>query len=96
MSASGELPRHRADIALISDLRNQASRHSGLHAYLQSSAPATGTSEYQNPIRNPYRWCRVRRKRKRLTSNGSIESDAAVGLCSTPEVYLAASLPIEC
>ena len=39
--------------------------------------------------------CRVRRKRQRLTSNGSIESDAAIG-SSTSQVYLAASLPIEC
>jgi hypothetical protein len=30
--------------------------------------------------------CRVRRKRERLTSNGSIESDAAVSVAHTPGV----------
>src|SRR5215471_1208649 len=39
--------------------------------------------------------CRVRRKRQRLPSNGSIESDAAISCRPTPEVSLAASLPIE-
>ena len=40
--------------------------------------------------------CRVHRKRKRLTSNGSIESDAVLDFVLVPEVSLAASLPIEC
>ena len=39
---------------------------------------------------------RVRRKRKRLPSNGSIESDAAVGHRIFHRDCLTASLPIEC
>ena len=41
------------------------------------------------------RRCRVRRKRKRLPSNGSIESDAAISLRVLLEDFCAASLPIE-
>ena len=41
--------------------------------------------KYRNIIQIPYS-CRVRRKRKRLTSNGSIESDAAVGDCARPSI----------
>jgi len=39
--------------------------------------------------------CRVRRKRERLTSNGSIESDAALCTRLVLQNYSAASLPIE-
>src|SRR5215469_2501501 len=39
--------------------------------------------------------CRVRRKRQRLASNGSIESDAVFGYRYAPSVS-PASLPIEC
>lgn len=47
--------------------------------------PIGGSSfEYQNPFKI-HTGCRVRRKRKRLTSNGSIESDAAVGHRSHPK-----------
>jgi hypothetical protein len=40
--------------------------------------------------------CRVRRKRERLTSNGSIESDAAIYCRVVPQTKCASSLPIEC
>jgi len=40
--------------------------------------------------------CRVRRKRERLTSNGSIESDAATKRRVFTQAKCAASLPIEC
>ncbi len=49
----------------------------------------------KTPFKLHTRWCRVRRKRKRLTSNDSIESDAAVKSSLSPPDYCAASLPIE-
>jgi hypothetical protein len=39
---------------------------------------AEGCSEYQNPFEIHTVCCRARRKRKRLSSNDPIESDAAV------------------
>ena len=40
--------------------------------------------------------CRIRRRRQRLPSNGSIESDLAIRLSASLEEFCAASLPIEC
>ena len=53
-----------------------------------------GTKSTENTIKKSIRW-RVRRKRQRLTSNGSIESDAAVQPPLGSQECLAASLPIE-
>jgi hypothetical protein len=63
--------------------------HSGVMVRSEASP------KYQNPIQNTYGHCRIRRKRERLTSNGSIETDAAVGHYLLPEESCAASLPIE-
>ena len=69
---------------LITDLQNEATGHSGLHASTVLSASATRTPSTKTQFETHIRRCRVRRKRKRLTSNGSIESDAAVGLSPHP------------
>ena len=70
---------------LITDLQNEATGHSGLHASTVLSASATRTPSTKTQFETHIRRCRVRRKRKRLTSNGSIESDAAVGLSPRPK-----------
>ena len=57
----------------------------------RSTPPSTKTRS-ETHIRR----CRVRRKRKRLPSNGSIESDAAVNHRAIHQANYAASLPIEC
>jgi len=50
-----------------------------IHAQVGMNAAPESSSGYQNMVQNPYGLLPVRRKRKRLTSNGSIESDAAFG-----------------
>jgi hypothetical protein len=54
-----------------------------------------GPASAKTPFKIHTRRCRVRRKRERLTSNGSIETDADLSSQSHSVVSLAASLPIE-
>jgi hypothetical protein len=79
----------------VPDLRSRASAPLGSTRRSPFAPPRDGRPSTKNPFEIHTRCCRVRRKRKRLTSNGSIESDAAVGPLPTLEVCLAASLPIE-
>jgi hypothetical protein len=73
-----------------------ASTHTTPQQEAPSSLYRAGPESTKTRSETHIRRSRVRRKRKRLPSNRSIETDAAISLRVFPEDYCAASLPIEC